>query len=96
MIKSFGNRIAEDLFNDRGSAAMRAFPGEFLLAARRKLLYLHDAAELKDLRIPRHNQLHSLKSRRGRFYSLRIGGLWHLTFRFDRGTAGDVAVVRRH
>ncbi|HWX34734.1 MAG TPA: type II toxin-antitoxin system RelE/ParE family toxin [Steroidobacteraceae bacterium] len=96
MIKSFGNRIAEDLFNDRGSAAMRTFPGEFLPAARRKLLYLHDAAELKDLRIPRHNQLHSLKSSRGRFYSLRIGGPWHLRFRFDRGTAGDVAVLRRH
>ena len=96
MIKSFGNRIAEDLFHDRGSAATRTFPGEFLPAARRKLLYLNDAAELKDLRIPRHNQLHSLKSRRGRFYSLCIDGQWHLTFRFDRGTAWDVAVLRRH
>jgi toxin HigB-1 len=93
MIESFGNRLAEDMFCGRGSKAARAFPAEFLPAARRKLLYLHDAAELKDLRIPRHNQLNSLNDRRGGFYALSINGQWRLTFRFDRGTAWDVEVV---
>jgi proteic killer suppression protein len=96
MIESFGNRLAEDMFCGRGSKAARAFPAELLPAARRKLLYLHDAAELKDLRIPRHNQLNSLKSGRGGLYALRIDDRWRLTFRFDRGTAWDVAVVHGH
>jgi proteic killer suppression protein len=94
MIESFENRLAEDMFYGRSSQATRAFPGEFLAAARRKLLYLHDAAELKDLRIPRHNLLNPLKDRSAGFYSLRLNGQWRLTFRFDRGTAWDVAVVR--
>jgi proteic killer suppression protein len=84
------------MFFDRGSKATRAFPVELLMAARRKLLYLHDAAELKDLRGPRRNQLNPLKSRRGGFYSLRINDQWRLTFRFDRGTAWDAALVHHH
>ena len=52
MIQSFGNRLAEDLFDDRLSAVVRRFPPELRRAARRKLLYLHDAAELRDPRVP--------------------------------------------
>src|ERR1700722_11023636 len=96
MIDSFGNRLAEDMFCGRISRATRAFPVEFLPAARRKLLYLHEAAKLKDLRSPRQQQLNPLKGRRGGFYSLRINDRWRLTFRFARGTAWDVAIVRDH
>jgi proteic killer suppression protein len=93
MIEGFANRLAEDMFCRGSPRAARAFPVELLPAARRKLLYLHDAAELKDLRIPRHNRLSSLKDPRGGSYSLRVHDQWRLTFRFDRGTAWDVAVV---
>ena len=47
MIESFGNRLAEDLFFDRRSRETRRFPPELLRAARRKVLYLHDAAEIR-------------------------------------------------
>ena len=50
MIESFGNRLAEDLYFDRQSRATRVFMPELRRIARRKLLYLHDAATLKDLR----------------------------------------------
>ena len=46
MIESCGNRLAEDLFFDRRSRETRAFPPDLIGVARRKVLYLHDAAEL--------------------------------------------------
>jgi proteic killer suppression protein len=55
VITSFVNRLAEDLFFDRRTKETRAFPPELHRAARRKVLYLHDAAELGDLRVPPGN-----------------------------------------
>ena len=63
MIESFGNRLAEDLFFDRRSRETRAFPPDLMRVARRKVLYLHDAAELNDLRVPPGNHLELLKAR---------------------------------
>ncbi|MFI4889139.1 MAG: type II toxin-antitoxin system RelE/ParE family toxin [Steroidobacterales bacterium] len=96
MIESFGNRLAEDLYYDRRSRQTRGFPPELLRAARRKLLYLHDAADLTDLRVPPGNRLESLKGRLKGFYSIRINDQWRLIFRFERGAAFDVAVVDYH
>ena len=57
MIESFGNRLAEDLYFDRHSRPTRIFMPELRRIARRKLLYLHDAAALGDLRVPPGNRL---------------------------------------
>jgi toxin HigB-1 len=96
MIESFGNRLAEDLFYDRRSKETRSFPPELIRVARRKVLYLHDAAELNDLRVSRGNRLETLKGRLKGFYSIRINDQWRLIFKFDRGAARDVAVVDYH
>ena len=96
MIESFGNRLAEDLFYDRRSKDTRAFPPDLLRAARRKILYLHDAADLKDLRVPPGNRLEALKGRSKGTYSIRISDQWRVVFRFERGSALDVAVVDYH
>jgi len=93
MIESFGNHLAEDVFYGRRSKEARALPVELLTAVRRELLYVHDAAEIRDLRVPRRNRLESLKGRWKGFYSIRINDQWDLVFRFERGTALDVAVV---
>ena len=61
MIESFANAVAEDLFYDRKSKSTRSFPNELRRNARRKLLYLHDAADLKDLKVPPGNRLETLK-----------------------------------
>jgi toxin HigB-1 len=82
MIESFGNRLAEDLFFDRQSKVTRQFPPHLRQSARRKLLYLHDAAELSDLRVPPGNRLEALK-----------GNQWRITFRWNRDGAHGVAVV---
>jgi proteic killer suppression protein len=96
MIESFGNRLAEDLFFDRRSRETRRFPPELLRAARRKALYLHDAAEIEDLRVPPGNRLEVLKGRLKGFHSIRINDKWRVVFRWEHGSAFDVAVVDYH
>ena len=96
MIESFGNRLAEDLFYDRNSRVTRSFPAELNRVARRKLLYLHDAAELKDLRVPPGNRLEALKGDRKGSHSIRINKQWRVVFRWQSGQALDVQVLDYH
>lgn len=96
MIESFGNQLAEDLFFDRKSKATRAFPPDLLRVARRKVLYLHDAAELTDLRVPPGNRLEALKGALKGFYSIRINDQWRVVFRWQGNNATDVRVVDYH
>ena len=96
MIMSIGNALAKDLFDDRRTKAARTFPPELRRVARRKLLYLHDAAELMDLRVPPGNHLERLKGDRAAFYSIRINEQWRLLFRWEDGNALDVQVVDYH
>ncbi len=96
MIESFGNSLAEDLFFDRQTRATRMFAPELRRIARRKLLYVHDAAELKDLRVPPVNRLGRLKGNRQGFHSIRINDQWRLVFRWTSGNAHAVAVVDYH
>ena len=96
MIESFGNRLAEDLYFDRLSKEVRAFPQDLLRPARRKVLYLHDAAELGDLRVPPGNRLEALKGKWKGFHSIRINDQWRVVFRWQHGNAHDVAVIDYH
>jgi proteic killer suppression protein len=96
MIESFGSRLTEDLFFDRRSRATRAFPKELRRVARRKLLYLHDAAELKDLRVPPGNRLEALGGKRKGSHSIRINDQWRVVFRWQNGHAMDVEIVDYH
>lgn len=96
MIESFGNRLAEDLFLDRQTKEVRQFPAELRRAARRKVLFLHDAAELGDLRVPPGNRLEALRGRMKGLHSIRINDQWRVVFRWEHGSAFDVAVVDYH
>ena len=75
---------------------MRSFPNELLRSARRKILYLHDAAELVDLKVPPGNKLEALKGNLAGFYSIRINNQWRLVFRWNNGNAEDVSVEDYH
>jgi proteic killer suppression protein len=96
VIESFGNALAEDLFDDRSTKATRAFPPELRRVARRKLLYLHDAAELGDLAVPPGNRLEGLAGSRKGWYSIRVNDQWRVVFRWSGGNAFDVQVVDYH
>ena len=96
MIESFSNRLAEDLFHDRTSKEVRQFPPELKRTARRKLLYLHDAAELMDLRVPPGNRLEALRGKLEGFYSIRINDQWRIVFRWKGGNAEEVQIADYH
>jgi proteic killer suppression protein len=96
MIKTFGNTLAEDLFYDRNSRVSRAFPQELRRIARRKLLYLHDATDLRDLRVPPGNRLEALKGDLKGFHAIRINDQWRLIFRWVGGQAQDVSILDYH
>ncbi|MBN2494876.1 MAG: type II toxin-antitoxin system RelE/ParE family toxin [Deltaproteobacteria bacterium] len=96
MIQSFGNRLAEDLFDDRHTKETRRVPDSLRRAARRKLLYLHDAAELVDLKAPPGNRLEALKGDWKGYHSIRINDRWRVVFQWENSAAHDVQVVDYH
>ncbi len=96
MISLFANALAEDLFHDKNTRATRRFPPELRRAARRKLLYLHDASELKDLRTPPGNRLEALKGNYQGLHSIRINDQWRLVFRWADGQAAEVQIIDYH
>ena len=95
-IKSFGNKLAEDLYDDRRSKEVRHFPFELHRTARRKLLYLHDAAVLDDLRVPPGNRLEALRGDWKGFHSIMINDQWRVVFRWESRDAYDVHVLDYH
>jgi proteic killer suppression protein len=60
------------------------------------LLYLHDAAELKDLQMPPGNRLEALKGKLKGLLSIRINDQWRVVFRWKNGNAYDVQVTDYH
>ena len=96
MIETFGNTLAEQLFDDARGRASRSFPVALRRAARRKLLLLHDAADLRDLRVLPGNRLEKLKGEWAGFYSIRIDRQWRLVFQWRAGSAFNVQIVDYH
>mgnify|MGYP001302718662 FL=1 len=66
------------------------------LSARRKLQYLHEEADLRDLRSPPGNRLEGLKGDLKGFHSIRINDQWRVVFRWSGGNAFDVQIVDYH
>jgi proteic killer suppression protein len=79
------------LFDDQFVKAFAAFERQ----ARRKLLLLHAARTLGDLRIPPGNRLEALRGDRQGQHSIRINDQWRICFRWDDG-AFDVEIVDYH
>ena len=92
MIRSFRDPRTESLFNDLDVPRFRAIER----VARRKLLYLHQARRLEDLRVPPGNRLEALKRDRQGQHSIRINDQWRICFRWRDGDAFDVEIVDYH
>jgi len=92
MIRSFRCRDTEALFNDVAVRQFRAIER----VARRKLLYLHQARRLDDLRAPPGNRLEALKGGRAGQYSIRVNDRWRVCFGWNRGDAFDVEIIDYH
>ena len=64
--------------------------------ARRKLLYLHPAQRLDELKVPPGNRLEALKGDHKGQHSIRINDQWRICFRWKNGDAFDVEIVDYH
>lgn len=92
MIRSFADKDTERLFADEFVSSFQAFERQ----ARRKLLLLHAATGLDDLRVPPGNRLEALAGDRDGQHSIRINRQWRICFRWNEGDAHDVEIVDYH
>lgn len=92
MIKSFRCRDTQSLFEDTAVTRFRSIERP----ARRKLLYLHQAGALGDLKSPPGNRLESLKRDRAGQHSIRINDQWRICFAWRDGQVYDVEIVDYH
>jgi proteic killer suppression protein len=96
VIRGFRDRATGDLFAGIESGAVRQFPRDLRAVAKRKLVMLAAATDLKDLSAIPGNRLEALKGRlRGR-YSIRINDQWRVVFRWEVGHADEVEIVDYH
>lgn len=93
MIESFASRETELIFQGRFSTKL---PHDIQRTARRKLLYLHDAEDLRDLLAPPGNRLEKLSGDRQGQYSIRINDQWRICFLWQNGRALNVEIVDYH
>jgi proteic killer suppression protein len=94
MIRSFRDRRAQAIFERRDPG--KGFPPDLIRAARRKLIMLHRAKALKDLRSPPSNHLEALKGDRAGQHAIRINDQWRLCFVWTGSDAEGVEIVDYH
>ena len=92
MIENFACAETEQIF--RGVVSRR-LPTDIQRTARRKLLQLHAATQLQDLRVPPGNRLELLKGGRTGQHSIRVNDQWRICFRWESG-AHEVEIVDYH
>ena len=93
MILSFACAETERLF--RGELARR-LPPAIQRTARRKLLALNAATELRQMAVPPGNRLEPLKAGRKGQHSIRVNDQWRICFRWQGGQAHEVEMVDYH
>ncbi|OIO87676.1 MAG: plasmid maintenance system killer family protein [Anaerolineae bacterium CG2_30_64_16] len=93
MIESFASPETEKIYKGLVS---RRLPLDIQKTARRKLLYLEDAEDFKDLLAPPGNRLEKLHGDRAGQYSIRINDQWRICFKWVDGKARNVEIVDYH
>lgn len=92
MIHSFACAYTEALFHSRSVARFKNIER----VARRKLLQLHAATILDNLKVPPGNGLEALKGNRKGQHSIRINDQWRICFVWQADGAHQVAIVDYH
>jgi len=75
---------------------MKGVPNDIIRVANRKLIQLHNASSLEDLRSPPGSRLEALSGDRKGHHSIRINDQWRVCFRWSKGDACDVEIVDYH
>jgi len=92
-IKSFANTAAEKIF---GRERVKSLGADVSKMAHKKLLMIHAAARLNDLRVPPGNRLEALAGDRAGQHSIRINDQFRVCFRWLDNNAHDVEIVDYH
>lgn len=93
MIKSFADKTAAALFDDR---PVRAVAKPLRRKARRKLLQIDAVDRVEELAVPPGNRLEKLHGDRAGRWSIRVDAQWRICFRFEAGAAWDVEFCDYH
>jgi toxin HigB-1 len=93
MIKTFSDPETEQFFQTGRS---RRIAPDIRQRAAMRLLQLHNATCLDDLRFPPSNRLEKLTGDREGQWSIRINQQWRVCFRFEVGHADGVEIVDYH
>lgn len=93
MIQSFKCKETEKIFHGEYS---KKLPRSIQRIALRKLLLIHRAVELRDLRSPPANHLELLKGNRKGQHSIRINKQWRICFEWRNNEVWNVEIVDYH
>jgi len=81
MIKSWGNDETQEIWN---GFFVRRLPHTIQRVAKRKLVHIHAANIIEDLRIPPGNRLEKLLGNRIGQWSIRINEQWRICFKWEK------------
>ena len=93
MIKSFGDKRTEKIFN--GEPVKKVSP-DLEKGAVKKLDMINFVTGLEQLRIPPGNRLEKLSGDLAGFYSIRINDQFRIIFKWIDGNAYDVQLTDYH
>lgn len=93
MIATFSDKETERIWRREFS---KKLPTDIQRVAYRKLMMVHAAHELDDLKIPPANRLEKLSGSREGQYSIRINQQWRICFEWQNGNATQVEIVDYH
>ena len=96
MIRNFGNKIAQDVWENDES---KTLPKELWIRAKALLTIMHGSTLISDLKIrgqPPNIRLHKLKGDRKEEWSVTIKLPWSITFKFNSGEFFDVKIENYH
>ena len=93
MIRSYRDSDTQAVAERR---RVRRFPEHIQRRAQAKLMMLHNATDLNDLRIPPGNRLEALSGDRDGQHSIRVNDQWRICFVWDDGDAYQVEIVDYH
>lgn len=96
MIRNFGNRVAQEIWETDSS---KVVPRDLWVRAKALLTIMHGTTDLGDLKLkgqPPHLRPHKLKGERRAEWSVTIRRPWCITFRFKAGEFIDVKIENYH
>jgi proteic killer suppression protein len=93
MINSFKNKETEKIWNQKYSNKIHR---DIQRIGLRKLIIIHRAKDLNDLRVPPGNRLELLSGSRKGQHSIRINDQWRICFSWSGGNVTNVEIVDYH